>query len=370
MIIGLIVLFSIFYFLIIIAFAIGFRRLSPTNINGSVNLEKLSLVVAFRNEEKNLPSLLDALNNQTLSNDLFEIILVNDHSTDNSISIAREYSTRLQNIKVIELSDEVKGKKAALSFGFRQAVNPIIVFIDADCVPSNRWLETISQCAGSGVDFIVGPVDMLSNDSFASKVQSLEYASLMATAAGSCGINHPIIASSANLAFRKTVFENIYNQLNPMVSSGDDMFLLHQAKRIKGCKITFLNEADAIVRTSPVSSISGALNQRKRWAAKSIYYRDFDTIFVGFKVLIFNLMLIALLLWAIFDIKFLGIYAILLLIKSSADFLLVGSYLKFIGQAKLLRIFLPLQLLYPFYVIYSFTAGIVNKGNWKGRKIH
>jgi len=370
MIIGLVALISILYISIIISFTIGLKRLFQKKEKKADKLEKLSLVIAFRNEEKNIPSLLDALQNQTLSTDLFEIILVNDHSTDNSISIVLEYSTKLQNIRAVELSDEAKGKKAALSFGFGLAVNPIIVFTDADCIPSNRWLESISQCAGSGVDFIVGPVVMLHNDSFASKVQSLEYASLMATAAGSSGINHPIIASSANLAFRKGVFENIYNQLNPMVSSGDDMFLLHQAKRIKGCKISFLNDADAIVRTSPVSSISGALNQRKRWASKSIYYKDFDTIFVGLTVLLFNLMLIALLLWAIFDIRLLLLYAILLIIKSSVDYLFIGNYLKFINQAKLLRIFLPLQLLYPLYVVYSFTAGIVNKGSWKGRKIH
>ncbi len=370
MIVGIIALISILYISIIISFTIGLKRLFTKKTREPDKLEKLSLVIAFRNEAKNLPSLLDALQNQTLSNDLLEIILVNDHSTDNSISIAREYSIKAQNIRVIELPNELNGKKAALSFGFGLAANPIIVFTDADCVPSNRWLDSISHLSGSGADFIVGAVTMTTDDSFASKIQSLEYASLIATAAGSCGINHPIIASSANLAFRKGVFENIYNQLNPMVSSGDDMFLLHQAKRVKGCKVSFLNDADAIVRTGTVSNISGALNQRKRWASKSIYYKDFDTIFVGLTVLLFNLMLIALLLWAIFDIRLLLLYAILLIIKSSVDFLFISNYLKFTNQAKLLRIFLPLQLLYPLYAVYSFTAGIVNKGNWKGRKIH
>lgn len=370
MIIGLIALISILYLSIIISFTIGLKRLFSNKTKGIDKLEKLSLIVAFRNEEKKLPSLLAALKNQTLSNDLFEIILVNDHSTDNSISTVREHSSKLQNKRVIELPNELNGKKAALSFGFGLAVNQIIVFTDADCVPSERWLESISQSAGSGVDFIVGAVAMTTDDSFSSKTQSLEYSSLMATAAGSCGINHPVIASSANLAFRKDVFENINNQLNPTVSSGDDMFLLHQAKRVKGCKISFLNDADAIVRTGTVSSISGALNQRKRWASKSVYYKDFDTIFVGFTVLLFNLMLISLLLWAIFDIRLLLLYAILLIIKLFVDYLFIGNYLKFINHRKLLRIFLPLQLLYPLYVVYSFTVGIVNKGNWKGRKIH
>lgn len=369
MIIGLIALISILYISIIISFTIGLKRLFQKKEKKADKLEKLSLVIAFRNEEKNLTSLLEALHNQTLSTDLFEIILVNDHSIDNSIAIALEYSTKLQNIRVIELSNEATGKKAALSIGVIEAKNPFIVFTDADCKPSERWLETISQFAGNGSDFIIGVVLMMPDTSFQTKMQSLEYSSLMATAAGSRGVNHPIIASSANLAFRKTVFENIYNQLNPMVSSGDDMFLLHQAKRIKGCEISFLNDADAIVRTSPVSSISGALNQRKRWASKSIYYKDFDTIFVGFTVLLFNLTLLISLIWGIFNFRSLLLYAILLIIKYSVDYILVSNYLKFFRQEKLLRIFLPLQLLYPIYIVISFFAGISIKGHWKGRRI-
>lgn len=370
MIIGLVALLSILYISIIISLTIGLKRVFAKKTKNPNKLEKLSVVIAFRNEAKNLPLLLDALQNQTLSNNLFEIILVNDHSVDCSVAIIEEFATKLLIIKVLELTDKSKGKKAALSLGVSMAVNPIVVFTDADCLPSNRWLESISQCAGSGADFIIGAVVMTSDNSFFSKIQSLEYASLMATAAGSFGTNHPIIASSANLAFRKANFHSIYNHLNPKISSGDDMFLLHQAKKIKGCKMLYLNEADAIVRTYTVSTISGALNQRKRWASKSIYYKDFDTIFVGLVVLLFNFMLVALLIWSIFNSQLLLLFAILLIIKSSVDFMLLCNYLRFIEQQKLLWIFLPLQLLYPFYVLFSFFAGIVNKGHWKGRKIN
>ncbi|HCT30857.1 MAG TPA: hypothetical protein DIW31_09005 [Bacteroidales bacterium] len=366
---ALIAFISILYISIILFFSIGLQKLLSKRDNGINKFEKLSVVIPFRNEANNLPLLLESLTNQSLPKELFEIILVNDHSTDNSWVIAQEISCKFQNIRVVALADELNGKKAALSFGVGLAINPVIAFTDADCLPSNYWLESISRLVGNGVDFIVGTVVLTAKDDFVSKIQSLEYASLMATAAGSCGIEHPVIASSANLAFNKEVFDNLHEQFNPMISSGDDMFLLHRAKRIKNCKISFLIDTNAFVETSTQTSISGAINQRKRWASKSIFYRDIDTILIGLIVLLFNLLLIALLIGAIFAIHYLLIYAILLVIKSSVDYLLVSKYLKFVNQEKLLRIFLPLQLLYPLYVVYSFFVGIVNKGYWKGRKI-
>lgn len=366
----LILLVTLSYVSLIGALTIGLKRVL-SKIEDSINEPiKLSLVVAFRNEEANLPILLDALSSQTLPREFFEIILVDDHSSDNSLSVANSYGTKFQNLKIVESPVDSIGKKAALTFGIGLASNPFIVFTDADCVPTGYWLESISNMAAKGSSFIIGTVVMSPINSFARKMQSLEYASLMASTAGACGIGHPIMASSANLAFRNDLLKVDDESMRSNVSSGDDMFLLHRAKRLKGCRVEFMNDARSIVQTSTEPTIAKALRQRKRWASKSVYYKDFDTIYAGFVVLIFNLMLLLLLFVSILDIKNLFLFLIVLIIKSFVDYPLVNRYLKFSAQDKLLRIFLPLQLLYPFYIVYSFFTGIFTKGHWKGRSIN
>lgn len=368
--IAIIVLVIISYVSLILAYTVGLKIVLNKNDDGVVGNIKLSVVVAFRNEENNLPFLLDTLSNQTLSQDEFELILVDDHSTDNSISIAKSYQSRIKYLKIITSPLESQGKKAALAFGISQASNQIIVFTDADCIPSKFWLETISISASRGADFIIGAVVMNPVNNFARKLQSLEYSSLMATAIGSCGIGHPVIASSANLAFRKSMLNVDSNSMNPTVSSGDDMFLLHRAKRLKDCRIKFLSDKGSIVQTSTEATIAKALKQRKRWASKSTSYKDFDTIYAGFVVLIFNLLIVSLLFASMFNVKYLFYFLTLFVVKSFVDYCLLNSYLKFTAQNKLLGIFLPLQLMYPFYIVYSFFLGIAIKGNWKGRSIN
>lgn len=366
----LILLVTLSYVSLIGALTIGLKRVLSKTEDVTNEPVKLSVVVAFRNEEANLPALLDALSSQTLPRECFEVILVDDHSSDNSLSVANSYGEKFQNLKVAESLADTVGKKNALTYGISLASNPLIVFTDADCIPQRYWLESISNIAAEGSSFIIGAVVMSPANSFARKIQSLEYASLMASTAGSCGIGHPIMASSANLAFRNDLLKVDDESMNSKISSGDDMFLLHRAKRLKDRRIEFMNDARSIVQTSTEPTIAKALRQRKRWASKSVYYKDFDTIYAGFVVLIFNLMLVMLLFASFLDVKYLFLFLILLIIKSFVDYLLVNRYLKFSAQDSLLRIFLPLQLLYPFYIGYSFFAGIFTNGHWKGRTIN
>lgn len=366
---AVIVFVAIAYVGLILAFTVGLKRALNRKEDGVDARIKLSIVIPFRDEEANLPVVLNALLTQTLSQDLFELILVDDHSTDNSPSEVQRYSSKFQFLKMLSLPVGVKGKKAALAYGVDRASNPVIVFTDADCIPSRFWLETISISAGRGACFIIGAVVMNPINGFARKFQSLEYSSLMASAMGSCAIGHPVIASSANLAFRKDLLDVDAESMNPNVSSGDDMFLLHRAKRIADCRIEFLNDARSIVQTSTESTIVEALGQRKRWASKSTHYKDSDTIITGLIVLIFSLSLVVLLFASFFNVKYLFYIFILLVVKLFVDYPLMNRYLKFTGQDALLKVFLPLQLVYPIYVVYSFFTGIFIKVTWKGRPI-
>jgi cellulose synthase/poly-beta-1,6-N-acetylglucosamine synthase-like glycosyltransferase len=365
----LILLVIIAYAGLIVAFTIGLKRALPQALSQNDIGMPISVVVAFKDEALNLPNLLEAMVHQSFPTEKFEVILVNDHSTDASASIVKRYCTLNSIFRVIDLPESKAGKKAAIAFGISSATHPLIAITDADCIPSFWWLKAISSEAKKGSALMLGPVIMVSTGNYTQKFQALEYSSLMASAAGSCGVGHPVIASSANLAFRNDLLNISEITLNPKVTSGDDMFLLHHAKRFDKNKISFLGSRNAIVKTSTVATLQKAMTQRKRWASKSIYYRDFDTIVTGFIVLLFNLSLVLLLIASLFSIRNLYYFILLLLIKTLVDFVLLCKYLSFVEQKELLKVFLPLQLAYPFYIAYSFFAGVFIKVSWKGRRI-
>jgi biofilm PGA synthesis N-glycosyltransferase PgaC len=367
--ISLIVAITIAYAGLIIAFVIGFDIIFRQSKSSKTAAKSVSVVVAFKDEASNLPNLIEALMHQSIPKEHFEVILVNDHSTDDFEHIVAHYSSLCTNLKLLILSDNRRGKKAAIKMGVDSAIFPLIALTDADCLPHSKWLETITLEAEDGFGVMIGPVVMNYSKTLLSRFQSLDYASLMASAMGSCGLGHPVIASSANLAFRNDLLKVSEDDLIPKVSSGDDMFLLHHAKRIKGCFVSFLGNKEAVVKTSTAPSFIKALNQRKRWASKSTSYTDSDTIVVGLIVLLFNMLLVSLLVTSVFKIDFLFFYFGLMIIKTLVEFLLLYRYLKFTEQRELLKVFLPLQLIYPFYICYSFFSSISIKATWKGRPI-
>lgn len=363
------VFITVVYVALMLAFKVGMERSFQQKDKNVEKKVKLSVVISFRNEAENLPTLLDSISMQTLSQDYFELILIDDHSSDNSLLVVEGFKPKFLNLKIFAASSDQIGKKTALIYGIKKASNPIIVFTDADCIPSRYWLESISICAANGTDFIIGTVIMNAKNGFADKIQALEYSSLMATAAGSSGIGLPVIASSANLAFRKDILNVEIDDLTPTVSSGDDMFLLHKAKRVKGCRIRFLSDERGVVQTKAESTIAKALKQRKRWTSKSIHYKDFDTIIAALVVLLFSMSIVGLFFASVLNVRYLFHLSILLAIKSFIDYTFIRRYLKNTGQDTLLNVFLPLQLVYPIYVTYSFFAGIFIKVSWKGRMI-
>jgi len=359
---------TIAYVGLIIAFTIGFGRVLSVSSPIAPSQRHISVVIAFKDEELNLSCLLESMIHQSYPKDRFEVILVNDHSFDSSNSVVERYCSTYSNFKLINLPGNKTGKKAAITLGIDSASYPLIALTDADCIPSPDWLRDIVGESENGSTLILGPVTMSPINTLAEKFQALDYASLMASAAGSSGVGMPVIASSANLAFRNDLLQINVDKLVPEVSSGDDMFLLHHAKRLKH-KIAFLGRRSAVVKTATVSSISKAIEQRVRWSSKSTCYTDRDTIVTGFIVLLFSLVMIATLLASLVRLEFLYLYLVLFIVKSTVDFILLIRYLNVVEQRELLKVFLPLQLLYPFYICYSFFLGIFNRTSWKGRPI-
>jgi poly-beta-1,6-N-acetyl-D-glucosamine synthase len=361
----LIAFISIHYFIIILSFTIGwdkikiYRKGSPCSSGIFI-----SVVVPYKNEEKNITHLINSISNQTLNDNLFEIILVNDNSSDNSMRLALQNTFGKKNFRCINLTG-ISGKKNAITHGIENSKGNLIVTTDADCTHHKKWLETVySFYADYNPKIIIGPVIMEGYSAF-EKIQSLDFFALIASGSGACGINRPIICNGANLAFEKEVFTNLQDPLNQKFESGDDVFLLHQIKQAFPKKVSFLKSENAVVYTKAEKNLTSFFRQRIRWASKSKGYKDYDTIVTGVVVLIMNFSLLANLILLSVDFRFLHLFTAQILTKSTIDFLLLYKISHFYKQQNLLYYFIPTQLINIFNVPLMTLLGFAVKPNWK-----
>ena len=104
---------------------------------------KVSVIVPVFNSENYLEKCLDSILSQTL-NDI-ELILINDGSTDNSLSIIKNYSRKYSNI--IYKSKKNEGQAIARNIGIEMATGEFICFVDSDDYIENTMLEKLYKIA-------------------------------------------------------------------------------------------------------------------------------------------------------------------------------------------------------------------------------
>ena len=316
------------------------------------NKEGVSVVVAARDEAENIEELLKDLSQQT--HEILEVIVVDDHSADDTAKIVESFS----NVILLQASHE--GKKAAIAEAVEVAKHSIILATDADCRLSPRWIEKMTApFVNKQIDLVVGPVAFHEEVNDFEKAQSLEFMSLISSGAGAIGAQQAFMCNGANLAFRKANYEAVDTDK----ASGDDVFLLHHAKK-NGSEIVFVKEQEAIVLTSPKKDFNSLIQQRKRWAAKSSDYQDKDAQRISWLVFLCNLGLLLLLLidgtWREVLIAF--------VLKAIIDYSLLKKAVAFFQKEDIFCYFYPLQILYPFYIVYVAVASQMGGFEWKGRK--
>jgi biofilm PGA synthesis N-glycosyltransferase PgaC len=354
---------AFFYFVIVCIFIIGWNRISPFVPKGNEQINRLiSVVVPCRNEEKHIRQLISCMAQQ--SNQNFELILVNDHSTDatkNYIKAAQATFPRIVLLDAVGV-----GKKKALKEGILQAQGELIVLTDADCLPSYHWLESISCFQRkSSSDLIICPVKLSGKESVLSYLQVLEFTSLVGAAAGSAGAGMPILCNGANLAFRKRIWMQCQDDLHEELQSGDDMFLLESIKRRRGT-IRFLKSESAFVTTKQAETVKEFIVQRRRWTSKSTSYKDWQVIFTALVVLLMSLTMLGLFTLSFYQTNFLLLFSGLFIFKYVIDSMFLSNLAKFFQLNNIWLFSILLSILYPFYIVFTVLSTLfVKPKRWK-----
>tara|TARA_B100000902_G_C27249551_1_gene884483 strand:- start:253 stop:1308 length:1056 start_codon:yes stop_codon:yes gene_type:complete len=225
------------YFIIIIQRKLAF--LKPPKKNGQIRVP-VSIIIAARNESDklfhNLPKIL------TQKYDVFEVIVVNHQSIDNSKDILEAFSKQNEHLKIVELAEDKHlrtGKKLPLTIGVKAAKYEHLIFTDADCTPnSDRWIEKISEKFHGGKEIVLGYGPMLESAGLLNKLIRFDTAWIGINYLSMALNNQPYMGVGRNLAYTKSAFFSVDGfKSHYSISSGDDDLFIQEAVKKNGYTI-------------------------------------------------------------------------------------------------------------------------------------
>jgi len=332
---------------------------------------QITVVVAARNEAPNIEHLLTDLAQQTFAP--FEVVVSDDHSEDQTRDLVEVYAGHAAyRLRLLRSLPAQVGKKMAVSSAIAIASGELIVLTDADCRVGKEWLATIWQFyKQNDPKIIVGPITLLPPVGLFAQLQVVEQVSLTVSGAVALALGHPNMANGANLAYPKSVFDEVGGFAGSAhIASGDDEFLLQKIAAVYPNQIQFLKSPSAIVRTLAQPSYQDFFQQRKRWASKWRQHGKAAVTLPALIVFMYHFVCGISIFYLIsgYSVRPSWIVAAWLL-KFCAEGWLLSEGLRFVGYAALAWGILVLQPMYSFYVVLMGIVANFGTYKWKGRKV-
>lgn len=352
-----------------IRFWFGFKNYNPKLNNKRY---RVSVIIVSRNEASNLKDLLLCLVNQDYPKDLYEVILADDDSEDNTEEIVAQFSEsglNIQYLKVLGRESVISPKKHALEKAISLSQGEIILTTDADCILPITWITSMISSFSDDVSMVAGYsrtfLPSWDKARILHKYEHFDFAVTYLVLAGGYTLGKSWACIGQNLAYRKAAFYDVggFSRIKDLLS-GDDVNLM-QLMRRKGHKIVFNFLPASFVYTRPVKSWGRFINQRSRWASNMKYQLKFNPEFF------FILLTMAFIYWGgivmmLFSFRLgLAIFALRILIEN----IYFGYSRSALGISSRMMNFYPIWLLIQtFMLVFTMILGQFNIFVWHGKK--
>lgn len=361
----------------------GIPRETPA-IDG-LDVPKVSVIIVGRNEAATIPACLNSIYSNAYPPGKLEIIFVDDHSDDNSLSILKSYKNK--GLQIVCLSDHLNSdtnhnfKKRGIEIALGKASGQLILHTDADTVVGKQWIKQHVSSYQKGYAFTAAPVLFHPVNGFLQHFQQLDFLVTMGvTGAGIVSGLH-FLANGANMSYNLAERRKIVSRQGEQFASGDDVFLVQAfginnktpdfAEASSDKRVNFVRDIESIVYTYPEKTWKAFFNQRFRWAGKSRAYRDKKLQMVEILVFGMNATLLANAFLAFIFPGLLILFLFQLLLKFIVDSLFIRS-VACDWQISLSNKQLFFSLLfYPvYYILIGISVILPLKKTWKGRAIN
>ncbi len=350
------------YFLQSVLFLIGatkkYQRIEEKD------LPDISVVVAARNEEKNIKRCLDSLDKLIYDENKIEIIIINDKSTDKTLEIIEKFISEKPKFKCITTQKTIgtlKGKTNALANALEIAKGEVILTTDADCAVSPTWAKAIASYYQKDVALVCGYTSQETFNAF-SGMQTLDFIYLLTVAAGAMNLGKPLSCIGNNMSYRKSVYDEVGGYANIPFSVTEDFKLLMTIHNLQKYKIIYPLEPLAHVVSNPCENFNSLYWQKKRWGVGGL-----DSDIVGYSVMASGFVAHICMLLMPFMFSSSALY--ITIFKLATDFLFIYPVLKQLKITSSLKYFVAFEIYFIIYVIALPLVVVPSKKVlWKGRK--
>lgn len=359
------------YFAQLVRFRTGLSRLRPGQ---SGEKPSVAVVIAARNEEDEIGACLEGLSLQDYPGEKFQVVVVDDGSTDRTPDIVREASLKNPGIRLIRVEEPPPGiapKKYAVTRGIEETDSEIIILTDADSRSGPSWISGMVRHFTPEVGMVLGYTGYRREEGVSPwflGLQSLDFLSHAFVAAGAVGAGQAFNSNANNLAFRRKTYMDTggYGAYSRYISGDDDLLLQTVVKQTRW-RIDFAIEPETFVTTRPASGIREAFRQRMRWASKSTAYNRPVLLFLISTFIFFTGLLL------LIPYSFLSslsvVFPLLLFgLKVVFDYLVMKKGHKTFGLEEQWRYFPLTELFHIPYILTIAVGGQLLPHEWRGRK--
>ncbi|MDN3550910.1 glycosyltransferase family 2 protein [Mucilaginibacter aquaedulcis] len=360
------------YLLLVIYLIRGWGKIKVTTPRAVPFQTKVTVLIAARNEEERISLTIEDVLAQNYPKHLLEIIIVDDHSTDNTAAIISSYANRgVTLLKLNEAEPLNSYKKKAISEAIKLSTGELMVATDADCRMGPNWLSSIvGYYETQNLVMISSPVTYFEERSLFELMQTLEFGYLIGIGAAFIGNGRASTCNGANFAYRKDVFYEVggFKGIDELASGDDELLLQKVAERYPG-KIGFLKQTEAVVYTHAKHTLREFMQQRRRWASKSTKYKDKKVVAFGICIWLFNISLLLNAGLGFYNFYFFKLFLVQILLKYLFEVVYLLPITSFFKRSYLVSL---LVLLIPLHIVYFVIIGLMGNNHkylWKGRVV-
>jgi glycosyltransferase involved in cell wall biosynthesis len=332
------------------------------NISESNYKPKVSVLIAARNEYKNLEKNLKTILDQDYPH--FEVVVINDCSWDESQKLLEYYQEVYPHLKICELKEQEKyptGKKFALTIGIKAAQFEHLLFTDADCKPaSNQWLKLMASKLENEKQLVLGFSPYLVQKGFVNLLARFESAVTGMFYFSAAIDKNTFMGVGRNLGYTRDLF---FNQKgfawHQHIRSGDDDLFVNRAANSMNVAIQL--HPDSFVYTESKKTFSDWSRQKTRHNITGKYYKPNHKVFLGSfyaASLLFYISIISLL---IYDISFWQIALGVFLFKLVSQSVIYFMAFKKLNYQNLTYFIVLLDFLFVIYIFLFGTIGLFTK---------
>lgn len=326
-----------------------------------ISLDEVTLIIPFRNEEKRIDRLFQSL--KVSSKLPTQIVFVNDHSDDLSCSKISEELGKFNNLQLLNLPSGIFGKKQAIRYGVNLTKTEFVLTMDADVYFESTYFEELEKLAEA--DLYLLPAVLKATNPI-HHLFEIDLLLINALNTGLNGLSRPIIASGANLLFkRKSFLEFDRFETHKHIPSGDDIYLLRDFRDAKA-DVRVVARRSFKVETETPQSFKEFIHQRIRWIAKTGNVNDHLSTILAIIQFIFIISFWSIEIKLLVENEYQSAF-ILFGLKTGLDMLFFFSFFREFNRLTAWLLIPFYQLIFPIYNLILLFLLPFFKPKWKGR---